>query len=1157
MSIQRLGKDFIDVFTLVTEPSQSFTSASFTDERNNIAEGIEGAVFLMPNRIKGIKAQRSDLYSHEGDFRLFTETDTSWERVSLGRLGELLENAKSAVHDDGETSIVDYLAPTLDGGLSTIDDVDAAGGSGTDKYDNYMSRAGIARTSPHLTKSFPIKRLQQTDFFHYDYDLAKFGFVKNVLSKKYKSLYTNTSFSITNYHCLNFFTASSMDSSNVLIYNNQRGWSNRRPCKASGGRGRDGSETNDKEKLKVNPGPPYTPYTSFTYQFWINPRYTTDNGVTPGSAEFHAGTLLHISSTVAISLVTGSERDKNGQPSGYRMMLQLSHSSEIAPSKIQIKNASTRGSSLEGLPAPVGGAPWGAGAFNYPDDLIFLSPDNSLKRNHWHHVAIRWGGDQVNNGTGSFVIDGQLVSEFCIPSGSVTQLKFADQIDDGGRYEPSALFIGNFLEGTNRKQDTATQFTDDDGDTILDPEGDPVIARGQNTATFFNSASKEMENLDHRPWDGPYGGSWTGTKARYGVYASQAGAGGVMLKGQQTDNPNFSFLHPLNAEVHDIRIYETYQTLDNINETKKTGPTNFNDMLFYLPVFFVKESPMRRFVRCISSEDGRRDLGTDGKPSAVDSSFNGDLGYASVPYDVSGGGSTRRDNFRVLLYTGSDSPINIQFAKQMNAQQISLENYTREFVQGAYPRLYHLTESTCGNRVGGERLSDLNTTAFVNQYVFSVKMNNSRNFAIMPCDNGLFAPNFNLLISGTNETERVLLTTNLTTSSLRGRSDRPYARFVNDDNIVDLSMVSLRNLVDVSYPQGKEPFQTLKGEQGLYSAGGRFADLEGTDDHVNGIFSRAAVPDLRLDDFPTADFRCRAKATGRGFGQFRAGHNGYLFSTAPTMPFAHMGLSSSFHRGTSKFERASGIPNEYPPTPIILGITPHTTVVTDGETDSKRRGDALFSRTDSFNDRSLVDFPANDITDAEFSILSTYVATGDLDSNLTSIFDVSNLYYGDRIKPGTFHLTDHNFTGSHGKLKISLKDDGMGGLYRADSATPHATWNNIGNLYYDEGIAFIKSPHIYRIGRTNFRITMLGENEVHVMSIDVPCPAGQINVSHNPTFKPLKPSNDPNETATEFVYVTGIDLMDDNLNVVARANLAQPVVKRISDEFLFRIKVDF
>jgi hypothetical protein len=47
-----------------------------------------------------------------------------------------------------------------------------------------------------------------------------------------------------------------------------------------------------------------------------------------------------------------------------------------------------------------------------------------------------------------------------------------------------------------------------------------------------------------------------------------------------------------------------------------------------------------------------------------------------------------------------------------------------------------------------------------------------------------------------------------------------------------------------------------------------------------------------------------------------------------------------------------------------------------------------------------------------------------------------------------------------------------------------------------------------------------------------------------------------NETADNFVYITGINIHDDNFNVIMRANLAQPVLKRPDEEFLFRIRYD-
>ena len=43
----------------------------------------------------------------------------------------------------------------------------------------------------------------------------------------------------------------------------------------------------------------------------------------------------------------------------------------------------------------------------------------------------------------------------------------------------------------------------------------------------------------------------------------------------------------------------------------------------------------------------------------------------------------------------------------------------------------------------------------------------------------------------------------------------------------------------------------------------------------------------------------------------------------------------------------------------------------------------------------------------------------------------------------------------------------------------------------------------------------------------------------------------------DFVYITDIDIHDENLNVVAKAKLAQPFPKKNSDNVLFRVKMDF
>tara|TARA_R110001592_G_scaffold293347_1_gene562909 strand:- start:207 stop:449 length:243 start_codon:yes stop_codon:yes gene_type:complete len=80
---------------------------------------------------------------------------------------------------------------------------------------------------------------------------------------------------------------------------------------------------------------------------------------------------------------------------------------------------------------------------------------------------------------------------------------------------------------------------------------------------------------------------------------------------------------------------------------------------------------------------------------------------------------------------------------------------------------------------------------------------------------------------------------------------------------------------------------------------------------------------------------------------------------------------------------------------------------------------------------------------------------------------------------------------------------------------------------------------------------------MHVMQLDIPCSAGVANVSSNMGYKKLKASTNANELDGNTTYISTIYLHDSNLNIVGKVNLAQPVVKREEDSFIFRVKVDF
>jgi len=189
--------------------------------------------------------------------------------------------------------------------------------------------------------------------------------------------------------------------------------------------------------------------------------------------------------------------------------------------------------------------------------------------------------------------------------------------------------------------------------------------------------------------------------------------------------------------------------------------------------------------------------------------------------------------------------------------------------------------------------------------------------------------------------------------------------------------------------------------------------------------------------------------------------------------------------------------------------------------------------------------------------LAVYQRTRDPSSNEIVLFDISNIYYGTRIKPGTVKIRDLNLTGSGGVVSISFADDGIGNLYRADAESPIASWNNQGNIFYDEGILLIKAPTIPHFGKNGFEIEFEGEKPIYVSKWNLLADAGEFNSSSNPSWK--GPGDIGGNTTIDpgGVYITGAYLLDANLNILAKSTLAQPIIKRSNNRIAFRIRYDF
>lgn len=708
--------------------------------------------------------------------------------------------------------------------------LDGARGGSNNAYamSQYMSGVNAQQTSLRNQQQLDILRFSPGVNLDKNY-LTK-GVVVNNLMGYYRTSYPSANYSFNNYNTLNFFSA--IPSSSVLLYPNP-------------------ITTNSTTGLLTGQ---YIPDGAFTFDFWINPRYS--NALDTDSMK--PGTILHLSSCFAISLVSGSSKDGNGLVDGFRLLLQLSSSADNAPSL----------NTLGSLPL-----------------LSFASEDNSLRKNTWNHVSIRWGTEAYNLGSGSFVINGQQKGVFNIPSSSIIPTSSSFLGKDG----PCVLCVGNYYEGKNSLTESMAYFF------------------GTNTAT------------------------------REGTTQLVADIGDI-------PQGIFKFDHPLQAEIHDLKIYNRYLHDPEILELTKDGPKNTEGLLFYLPPFFTRESPTRQY-------------------------YLGEGGVMVTPFYTQDGTTT--------------TPFSSEMSFGLGGHYINLENYTREFVVGNYPRLFCLTASV------GNQSSVLPLT--LNELLYATGSVRKRNLTILPSDNGLFCPNFSKFLEPLDKTG-----------------------FVNDLGNYEPGTISLRNLIPTS-----------------------------------SIFT---------------------------------------------------GLVTS-------------------------------------------------SLLDHLAPDSLISSPG--IT---YAILQR---TRDNSSNQVVFFDISNMFYGDNIKPGTVLLHDNALSASSGKVRMTLRDDGNGNLYRADTTGSFATWNSVGNVFYNEGIILIKHPSLYFFGQEQFTLEFQGERNVHVQKFNIVARPYEHVSSSNPEYIPVSASNMSNDYDKQFVYVTGINLHDDNLNVISRTNLAQPIVLRTGDQMKFVVKMDY
>jgi len=390
MALIPIFPEDIKVNSVRVHPSQNFSSSS---------AGITGDVFLFAERPTSIKKISEGLEEYIFDIRESMDVSSGQVRNRDGR-----DQSSSSVDEDGMQN------PTIEPQMQA-----------------FFDAVSPLSQSLENDKKLIVYRFNMPHRFNAN-TMRKSAYIKNLLPFYTGEYERPMNFGFTNYHSLNFFTSSAAHPSNVpsdsaLIY----------PVPISGSK-----------------PSRYFASASFCYEFYINPRYTTDSS----SDHYEPGTILHLPNCFAISLVSGSQKDELGRPTSFRLVIQLDTDSQRPTKMFNFNNANT-----DAGKAAQSNVTFPDGEGGSIVTKTHMSEDGHIIKDHWSYCAIRWGGQRQNNYTGNFYINGKKAGDFTIPGTEISLREKFSTLED----LPSALIVGNHYQATN----SDIGADDDDRITIL------------------------------------------------------------------------------------------------------------------------------------------------------------------------------------------------------------------------------------------------------------------------------------------------------------------------------------------------------------------------------------------------------------------------------------------------------------------------------------------------------------------------------------------------------------------------------------------------------------------------------------------------------------------------------------------------------------------
>lgn len=639
----RINPDNIETFTLETNVNREVS--------NDTNGNFTGSLHVFPRRLQGLKevypmaSYGSGPFS--GDINLESKRKSIVEAPEGANRAEALTNYMGDVHAQASLA-------------------------------KYQSTASILRIQ------------SQTEL---NMDAQRRLFLQKYIARQPVRFGQEAEWDTTNYHCLNFFTSSNTTVSSALIYPNSiRITTSRDTINFNNGTELfDNIVSNsylDFANISASYASSYQLYEAFSFDFWIKPKYNAPAetlwGIVSASNYYRPGALLHFSSAYAITLHSGSSKNQNGLVDKFRVCLQLGDDADTEPGYLVA--GTDHSGSMSGS--------------------TFWTTDNVLPLNEWTHVAITYGGHNYNQGTGSFWINGVKDRDIAIgPMIPVATFSFASPLW-------GALYVGNYYKGRKQPgQNVPGSGSFDQTRFWSNLNGGSFTGTGpwqqeQTLQYLINRLINDYPGFNNNSDVGYAKGK------SYYLPAYFIGFSMNVYPGNYGDTPyigappwdgpaSHSFVYPLNAEVHDIKLWGKRLSEPEIAslQTSSVTPDKYDDVRFWLPPFFTKESVTR-------------------KTEPVSPFFD----FGSV--------------------ISSSYPFAARLALSTNGFYPNLENFLEDRATGMPPIQWNL------RWFGNETVSSVvekTSDQWLYENLVSSSAIRKRLYTVLPCDHGNFNPCFNTI----------------------------------------------------------------------------------------------------------------------------------------------------------------------------------------------------------------------------------------------------------------------------------------------------------------------------------------------------------------------------------------------------------------------------